>query len=311
MNKKLFFSKIPWGFFLLLIAMAPLTSGCFLKSMAVDTVADSLSGTGDTFAADNDPELIREAVPFSLKLMESVLSATPRHVGLLTAACKGFTEYGYAFLQADSEYLADAQYEKSKELNQRARKIYVRGRDYGLRGLDVRHSKFSQFLKTDPKAAVAKAKKEDIELLYWTGLSWMAAISIGKDDPELVSNVPQAEALVYRAYELNPDYDKGSIHDFLITYEGSKPAMMGGSVKKAKEHFKRALELNKGERASSYVNYAEAVSRQAQNQEEFEEMLNKALAVDPDKNPSDRLVNLITQKRARWLLANLDQIFAK
>ena len=40
-------------------------------------------------------------------------------------------------------------------------------------------------------------------------------------------------------------------------------------------------------------------------------MLNKALAVDPDKNPSDRLVNLITQKRARWLLANLDQIFAK
>jgi predicted anti-sigma-YlaC factor YlaD len=311
MNKKFFFSKIPLGLLLLLLAAGPFLNGCFIKSMAVDSIADSLSGTGDTFSADNDPELIREAVPFSLKLMESVLSATPRHVGLLTSACKSFTEYGYAFLQADSQYLADEQYEKSKQLNQRALKLYIRGRDYGLRGLDVRHAKFSQLIKTDPKAAVAKTKKEDIELLYWTGLSWMAAISIGKDDPELLSNVPQAEALVYRAYELNPDYDKGAIHDFLITYEGSKPAAMGGSVKKAKEHYQRALELNKGERASTYVNYAEAVDRQSQNQEEFEEMLNKALAIDPDKNPSDRLVNLITQKRARWLLANLDNIFVK
>jgi predicted anti-sigma-YlaC factor YlaD len=311
MNKNPIVAKIPLAFLLLLLATGPLLSGCFIKSMAVDSIADSLSGSGDTYSSDNDPDLVRDALPFSLKLMESILSATPRHVGLLTTACKSFTEYGYAFIQADSEYLADEQYEKSKELNQRARKLFIRGRDYGLRGLDVRYPKFSQLIRTDPKAAVAKAKKQDIELLYWTGLSWMAAISIGKDDPELVVNVPQAEALVYRAYELNPDYDKGAIHDFLITYEGSKPAAMGGSVQKAKEHFKRALELNKGERASTYVNYAEAIDRQQQNQEEFEEMLNKALAIDPDKNPSERLVTLITQKRARWLLANLDKIFVK
>jgi tetratricopeptide (TPR) repeat protein len=196
-------------------------------------------------------------------------------------------------------------------MNLRAKNLYIRARDYGLRGLDVRHGHFSELVRQDPKAAVAKANKDDLDLLYWTGLSWMAAISIGKDDPELISDVPQAEALVYRAYELNPDYDEGALHDFLITYEGGKPAAMGGSDKKAKEHFDRALVLNHGQSASTYVNYAEAVDVKDQNKEEFEDMLNKALAIDPDKKPGTRLVNLITQKRARWLLDHEDSLFAQ
>jgi predicted anti-sigma-YlaC factor YlaD len=38
-------------------------------------------------------------------------------------------------------------------------------------------------------------------------------------------------------------------------------------------------------------------------------MLNKALAIDPDKEPANRLVNLLMQERARWLLANEDKLF--
>lgn len=313
MKKRSFGASLPkaFGFGLFLLAASPLLNGCFIKSIAVNSVADGLAGQGDTWSSDNDPQLIRDAVPFSLKFMESILAATPRHVGLLTTLAQSFTEYGYAFIQSDAFYLGDQDYEKTKELNHRAKNLYVRARDYGLRGLDVRHDHFSDLLRKDPKAAVAKADKDDMDLLYWTGLSWMAAIAIGKDDPELVSDVPQAEALIYRAYALNPDYDHGALHDFLITYEGGKPAMMGGSAKKAKEHFDRALELNHGQSASTYVNYAEAVDEKEQNREEFEDMLNKALAIDPDKNPPTRLVNLITQKRARWLLAHEDSLFAQ
>jgi predicted anti-sigma-YlaC factor YlaD len=277
--------------------------------MAVDSIADSLAGTGDTFSADNDPQLIREAVPFSLKLMESVLSATPRHVGLLTALAKGFTEYAYAFVQSDEEKMEDAQYEKKKAWTHRAKNLYLRAQGYGLRGLDSRHDKFSEMLKLDPKGTVAKADKDDVELLYWTAASWLGAIVIDKDDNDRMAEEPQAEALLYRAYELNPDYDEGAIHDFLITYEGGKPAMMGGSAAKAKEHFDRALALNKGLHASTYINYAEAVDEKEQNKAEFEDMLNKALAIDPDQEPSSRLVNLLMQDRARWLLANEDKLF--
>ncbi len=293
------------GFLLFLLALSPLMNGCFIKSMAVDSIADSLAGTGDTFSSDNDPKLVGDAVPFSLKLMESVLSATPRHSGLLTALAKGFTEYGYAYVQTEAEYITDDDYPKSREMKIRAKKLYIRARDYGLRGLDVRHDHFSQLLRKDPKAALAKANKDDVELLYWTGVAWMAAISEGKDDVELLGDRPQAEALFYGAYNLNPDYDEGTIHDFLITYEASKP---GGSLKKAKEHFKRSLELNKGMSASTYVNYAESVDEAEKNKDEFEEMLHKALDIDPDQKPGSRLVNLIMQKRAKWLLSRMDKM---
>jgi len=295
----------------LLILLAPLTHGCFLKSMAVDSIADSLAGTGDTFSSDNDPQLVGDAVPFSLKLMESVLSATPHHTALLTALTKSFTEYAYAYVQSNAETIADEDYKKSKEQKLRAKKLYLHARDYGLRGLETRFKGITQTIRTDPKGSVAKAKKEDVELMYWTGVSWMAAISLGKADPELVSDVPQAEALIYKAFELDPDYDKGSIYDFLITYEGGKPALMGGSAQRAKELFDAALKVNHGQSASTYVNFAEAVSEKNQNQTEFEELLNKALAIDPDKDTSTRLVNLLTQKRARWLLSREDAIFVK
>jgi tetratricopeptide (TPR) repeat protein len=293
----------------LLLGLGLSLHGCFLKSIAVDSIADSLAGTGDTFSSDNDPQLIRDAIPFSLKLMESVLSAAPRHVGLLTAACKGFTEYAYAFVQSDMERMEDSQYEKKKAWIVRAKNLYLRAQGYGLRGLNARHDKFSDMLKADPKGTAAKANKDDVELLYWTAASWLGAIVLDKGDNERMAEEPQAETLLYRAYALDPDYDKGAIEDFLITYEGGKPAMMGGSAKKAREHFDRALVLNKGLDATTYLNYAEAVDEKAQNKDEFEEMLNKALVIDPDKDPSNRLVNLLMQERARWLLANEDKLF--
>ena len=38
---------------------------------------DALAGTGSTFASDDDPELVGEAVPFGLKTMESLLAESP------------------------------------------------------------------------------------------------------------------------------------------------------------------------------------------------------------------------------------------
>ena len=78
---------------------------CSIKRMAAGSLADTLAGSGGVYASDDDPELIRAAVPFSLKTIESVLDVVPDHPGLLLSACSGFTQYSYAFVQADAEYL--------------------------------------------------------------------------------------------------------------------------------------------------------------------------------------------------------------
>src|SRR2546425_5747344 len=55
------------------VLLALLTNaGCAVKKIAVNKLGDAIASGGMTYASDDDPELVREAVPFSLKLMESL-----------------------------------------------------------------------------------------------------------------------------------------------------------------------------------------------------------------------------------------------
>jgi predicted anti-sigma-YlaC factor YlaD len=57
------------------------------------------------------------------------------------------------------------------------------------------------------------------------------------------------------------------------------------------------------------VALAEAVSIDKQDRAEFESLLKRALAIDPNAKPEWRLNNLVMQRRARWLLSREDDLF--
>src|SRR5688500_14605426 len=164
-------------------AVAVALAGCAtIKHSAVDTLGDALAAGGTTYAADDDPQLIAAAAPFSLKLMESLLAERPQHRGLLLAAASGFTQFSFAFVQQDADELGEKDFAAGSVLRTRARRLYLRGRDYGLRGLDVAHAGFSAKLRSDPRAALQATVADDVPLLYWTAASWGAAIALSKDN---------------------------------------------------------------------------------------------------------------------------------
>lgn len=284
-------------------------TACSVNRFAINKVGDALSGSSTTFASDDDPDLVEQATPFSLKLIESLLSSSPRHEGLLLAAASGFTEYAYAFVQQRADFVEDSSLALATELRTRARKLDIRARDYGLRGLDVRHDGFAERLRKDPKSAVADATKEDVPLMYWTAAAWGAAIGLSKDNPELVADVPIVEALIDRSLALDESYDAGAIHTFLITYEQSRQGATGDANVRSKAQFDRAVALSEGKQASPYLSYAEAVDIPTQNHSEFDSMVKAALAIDPNAKPEWRLANLIMQRRARWLLSRESELF--
>jgi predicted anti-sigma-YlaC factor YlaD len=286
-----------------------LATGCSIRRMAVNKVGDALAGGGTTFASDDDPELVKAAVPFSLKLMESLLAESPRHRGLLFATASGFTQYAFAFVQQDADEMQDHDLAAAEAMRARARRLYLRARDYGLRGLDVTHPHFTAKLRADPKAAVALAQVRDAPLLYWTAAAWAAAISLAKDDPHFIAEIPQVEALIDRALALNEGYDAGAIHSFLISYEMVRQDAKGDPAERARRHFERAMALSHGWQAGPLVTFAEAVCVQKQNLKEFDAQLNQALAINADAHPEVRLVNLVMQRRARWLLARRGDLF--
>ncbi len=285
-------------------------SGCSLvRRAALNQVADAAAGSGTTFASDDDPELVKAAVPFSLKFLESLLAESPEHRGLLLAAARGFTQYSYGFVQQEADELEAKDLAAAEALRTRARRLYLRARQYGLRGLEASHADFSKALRANPGAAVGVATKADVPLLYWTAAAWGAAISLSKDNPELIAELPAMEALIDRALALDEVYGRGAIHGFLISYEMSRQGAPGDPAARARAHFERAMALSEGTDAAPLVALAEAVTVQQQHVKEFESLLNRALAINPDAHPDTRLQNLIMQRRARWLLSRKTDLF--
>ena len=285
-----------------------LLSGCSIKKMAINKLGDALSGSGTGFASDDDPELVKAAVPFSLKLIESLLAESPQHKGMLLAACSGFTQYSFAFVNQDADELEDTDIAAATRMRVRAKRLYLRARGYGLRGLEVKHAGFEQALRKNPKTAVKSATVSDVPLLYWTAAAWGSAISVSKDDPALVSDQIIVEALIDRALELDEDFDRGAIHGVLISYEMARQGVTGDPALRSKKHFDRAMKLSGGKLASPLVSFAESVSVQNQNRAEFQALLDQALAINPDAVPESRLQNLVAQRRARWLLGRVDDL---
>lgn len=293
--------------FLLMVA----AEGCSVQKMALNRVSDMMSEGGSSVQADDDPELIRDAAPFQLKLLEALLRENPHHRGLLLAASSGFAQYAYAFVQQDADEAEDSDVARARALRERARKLYRRASGYGMRGLEEAHPGFAEALRRDPLSASALCVKEDVPLLYWTAASWAGAVSLAKDDPESVADLPLAGAMAERALALDEAWDAGSLHVFFIGYEMARPGAGGDAARRAREHFERAVTLSDGKSASPAVALAEAVAVRQQDRKGFEELLGRALAIDPDVEPRLRLQNLILQHRAKWLLARADQLFVE
>lgn len=230
---------------------ACLAAGCAtVQRSAVNIVGDALtSGGGNVYTSDNDPELIAEALPFGLKTFESLLAQSPNHKGLLLASANGFAAYAY-LVQQRADRLDATDLDAARHLRARASALFLRARDYALRGLDVAHPKFSDTLRKDAAAALAMTTKDDIAFLYWAGAAWAGALSAAKDNSDLIADLPISGALMQRVLQLDETYDHGSAHEFFVSYEGSRP---GGDAAIAREHYRRALELSGGMRASVYL----------------------------------------------------------
>jgi predicted anti-sigma-YlaC factor YlaD len=293
-----------------LVVTLPALAGC--RGIALSFAADAAAASGTSYASDEDPELVREAVPFGLKTMEGLLEEKPRHVPLLTSLASSFTQYAYAFVQSDADE-ADlrGKLEEVRVGRERARKLYLRARDYGLRGLDARRDGLGKALREgrDVEGALRRAEKADVPLLYWTSSAWALAISNGKGDMGLVAELPVPAAAMERALALDEGWGEGALHEFFITFDTARTVAQGGGETRAKAHYDRALALSMNKKLGPHVAWAEGVLVGRQDREAFTHLLERVVRADPGEVPRYRLANILAQRRAKALLAHADDLF--
>ncbi|OQX28621.1 MAG: hypothetical protein B0D92_07970 [Spirochaeta sp. LUC14_002_19_P3] len=323
--------------FKLLLALLPfvLFSCASVKKSAMRSVADMLSSPdgASVFTSDDDPLLIRDALPLALKLYEILLSYDEENADLAAATGQNFAMYAGAFVQMPADMLDDEFWREAEAARIRAKKLYRRGRNYLLQALELRYEGFSRALEAgNYDDAVSMLGENDAQTAFWAGLAWLGMASTDPLDIELAASLDKAVLLIYRSLEL--DDENSGIHDALIQVQNALPSAVTAAMRerspsmsafmdeyyaragagadtasRVQYHYQRALELSGGKSPSPHITMATAVSIKEQDAAAYRDYLGKALAIDPEESPDTRLLTIIYQRKAQWLLDNIENFF--
>lgn len=276
-------------------------AGCAVKPYLMDKAADTLAIQGQS--DEDDILLAREASAFYLKLSESVLKESPGNLNLAESVAAGFTQYAFAFVAFDAEKLESQDAKAAQRMRERAARLYLRANQHAMRALENSLPGFKQALIQNDLQLLARLRQDQVGLAYWAAASWGGFISLSKDDPEKVADLPLAVNLAALAWKKKPDFNRGALTSLMGTFESSRP---GGSMVLAEKYFDQAIAQSNGESAGPWVAKAEGIALKKQDQKVFIQWLNEALQIAKTHR---NLENEVMRERAMWLLDMVDDLF--
>jgi predicted anti-sigma-YlaC factor YlaD len=252
---------------------------------------------------EDDVVLAREASAFYLKLSESLLAEIPENGPLAAAVAGGYTQYAFAFVQLEAERTEMKDAKAAQRLRERARRLYQRANRHAMSALERQTPGFGKALASSERTAWPQLQDDQIAVAYWAAASWAGLISLSKDDPDMVADLPLAIRLAQMVWSIRPDFGEGAIASLMGSLEAARP---GGSARQAATYFDQAIAMGKGKSAGVFVAKAEGVALVAGDRQGFEELLHMALTASGARRD---LHNMVMRERAQWLLEIADDLF--
>lgn len=284
-----------------MLLVALILCGCSARQLIVHELGNELAAQGQ--AAEDDMLLARDAAAFYLKLTESLLQEGPGNQRLAQAVAGGFTQYAYAFVAFEADRIEARDARAAQTMRVRAARMYARAHRHALAALEHHLPGFARALASADPAAWPSLSEEQVALAYWGAASWGGLISLSKDDPETVADLPLAIRLATLAHNRAPDHGEGALAALMGSFEAARP---GGSRLVAETYFDRAVALGAGRNAGAFVAKAENIALPQGDRATFESLLRQALrAADTRRD----LQNEVMRARALWLLETIDDLF--
>ena len=306
-------------------------TSCFVTTMAIDGVSTTLAGSNKkgipqkknpkkagndamlALTGETDVTLVSDFFPTALKLYEIILTQNPDHLGLMSMTGSLNVMYANAFVQSPADYLTIDEFDKQDSEYKRAILHYLRGRDRCLNALDGRHKGFKDLINSADEDKISKAvkmlDKNDVATAYWAGAGWLGAFSLDPINADMLGNLGAPVAILERACELDPDYSNGGIWELLAQFYMSAPVDFGGNPDRAYECYDEAVRASDGKTPGPYIVYAQTFCIPNGDEAGFVDALTKALEINPDDDPSTRLMTTINQNKAKYLLENKSEYF--
>ena len=277
------------------------STGCAIRPYVVDEAAAALSSQSQM--PEDDLVLAREASAFYLKLSESLLREVPGHLKLASAVASGFTQYAYAFVAFESDKLETQDAVAAQKMRERAASLYARAHRHAMAALEASSPGLAKSLAHSDGATMLRLTQDQLAVAYWAAASWGGWISLSKDNPDVVADLPAAIRLAQLAWRQQPDFAQGALASLMGTFEASRP---GGSIQQASVYFEQAMTASAGQSAGVYVARAENIALPQGDRAQFKALLQRALEVAALHR---NLQNDIMRERAAWLLGMADDLF--
>lgn len=282
--------------------------GCSPKKLLLKQFDGVFNSIEYVYLTDDDPQLVKEAFPFNLKIIEILLNQDPDNREMLLTALSSFTMYAYGFLMEDAEKLSIDDYKAGNEIYDRANKLFKRAMQYGLHGMELKYPEFTIWLE---KREIEKNPfvEEDITYLYWLSAALGGLIASSHGNPIYVVDLPKVGWLLEKSMAIDESWNNGALYSAMISFTMSRPDAVENREQVARDYFNKAVQASSGEDCSVFVRYAESVCINNQNKDEFIENLNYVLNFNVESAKELRLTNTMAKSRAKWLMGRIDELF--
>jgi hypothetical protein len=194
---------------------------------------------------------------------------------------------------------------------ERAKSLYLRAKEYGLRVLrnDETFAANEEGNLDRFTESANNLDRDYLGALFWTAFAWAGWINLSLDNPQALIELPKVQVLMQRVYDMDETYFHGSPHLFFGSVWGTKPRMMGGDPDKAKEHFEKNLQITEGKFLMTYVYYAKYYAAKTLDEDLFDEFIVKIENTQADVLPGYQFLNMIAKKKAKYLKELRDEWF--
>jgi hypothetical protein len=290
----------------LLAALALAPSGCITK-MLTNGEIESTRRASDAFDTIGDYELAHAATQAGLVQFEGMHALAPENADALFLLVKGWTGYGYGFIEDEMEAAQDAGDDEMADYQKkRARMAYDRAVFYGLRALAQRTDGFDRAKASGQTLSKWLAdhftSQDDVPNLFWTGNAWTSRVDLMKGDdeegPAFVAELYVGVAMLERAMAIDPSFEHFGVYAALGAYHARSNI---AELDQAKQLLDLSLTKTEGKSLFVELFYATKYACMKGDGLLYQNMLERVLlAQDPD--PQQRLANAIAKRRAkRWL----------
>jgi hypothetical protein len=244
----------------------------------------------------SDVILVRQGIPSYLMLIDGMLQSYPENRDLLLAGAQAYAAYA-SVLEEDEQDRAAHLSEKAKQYALKALELTPPFTGALGKPLEVFQERLGQ------------TEKKHVPILFWVGNIWGGWIAASSEGAAAMADLPWVEALMERALHLDPGFYYGGSHLFKAILLSARPEQFGGNLRKAEEHFKKAMDYGQGKFLMTDVYYAEYYARQTLNRDLFVSTLKRVLETSPNIEPDLTLSNTLAQRKAKKLLARVDEFF--